>query len=323
MKTIVIYTGDAITSGIVAQCMWIHTTFEMSQRRIVVIWFKVRLFSSPSSSWIFISYHSDHRFRTICSEENDRVLYLQSHTVSKGTSSSALLIKRVEYLLLFLGRRNSTDLLTHMRDSPDISIPVSTAVQDTLPTEFTTASTSSPNNVSLQMNTQSLPSPSQAFETVVPSYFSGDHIYHRLKYLERLLDCSLATAAVIHFSGNTLADILTPRAQDTLYALLALNMLLTSSKPRVRDTPAHSASSDFDIGNDQCPFHHSLPPLPNSSPLVLSTACTINISISMDYKLNVLFSWTAFAVFSVSFLAFFIINFSGFSGCEKDVGGLS
>ena len=217
-----------------------------------------------------------------------------------------------------LGRRNSPDLLTHMCHNPDISTPVSTAVQDTLPTEFTT-SMSSPSDLSLQMNAQCLLSPSQAFGTIVPSYFSGDHIYHHLKYLERLLDRSLATAAVIPFSGNTLADILTPRAQDTLYALLALNMLVTSSKPRVRDIPAHSALSDFDIGNDQCPFHHSLPPPPNSGPdVVPSTACRINISISMDYNLNVLF-----AVVGISFLAFFIINLSGLSSCGKNVGGLS
>jgi hypothetical protein len=72
---------------------------------------------------------------------------------------------------------------------------------------------SNPSNEHLQTNVLFLP---QSPQPISPSHFSEDrdHTQHNIKYLE-LLDSSLATAAVIQFSGNTLADVLTPRAYDT------------------------------------------------------------------------------------------------------------
>ena len=84
----------------------------------------------------------------------------------------------------------------------------------TAPTEIANKSNSS--DVHLQMNALS---PPQSPQPISPSHLSGDHTHHNIKYLEQLLDSSLATVADIQFSGNTLADVLTPRAYNTFKAL--------------------------------------------------------------------------------------------------------
>jgi hypothetical protein len=141
-------------------------------------------------------------------------------------------------------------------------------------------------------------SPPQSPQPTSPSHLSRDHIRHNIKHLELLLDSSLATVSVIQFSGNTLADVLTPRAYDTLkalYALAALDAAASSTKPRGSDTPTSFPFSD--IGND-CPSssNHSSP-LPNSSLAVPRTASgRIHISISVDYVID--FSWAGFVAVS-------------------------
>jgi hypothetical protein len=135
--------------------------------------------------------------------------------------------------------------------------------------------------------------PHQSPQPISPSHFSEDHTHHNIKYLEQLLHSSLATVAVIQFSGNTLADVLTPRAYDTfktLYALADLDAPTSSSKPKGSEIPTRSTFSD--IGND-CPCSSNRsPPLPNSSLAVPRTG-KIHISISVDYVM--LFSWAGLA----------------------------
>ena len=167
----------------------------------------------------------------------------------------------------------------------------------TAPTEI--AKSSNPSNVCLQTNALS---PPQSPQPISPSHFLGDHTHHYIKHLEQLLDSSLATVAVIQFSGNTLADVLTPRAYNTfkaLYALADLDAPASSTKARGSEIPARSAFSG--IGND-CPnSSNRSPPLPNSSLAVPRTG-RIHISIPMDYV--ILFSWAGLAV--VSCFVFFL-----------------
>ena len=109
------------------------------------------------------------------------------------------------------------------------------------------------NNVHLQTNALYTP---QSPQHTSPSQFSGDHTHLNIKHLEQLLDSSLATVAVIQFSGNTLADVLTPRAYDTfkaLYALAALDAPASSStnlKSRESETPTLSTFSDIVDSNN-------------------------------------------------------------------------
>jgi hypothetical protein len=146
------------------------------------------------------------------------------------------------------------------------------------------------NNAHLQTNALS---PPQSPQPISPLHYSGNHTHHHLKYLEQLLDSSLATVAVIQFSGNnTLADVLTPRTHDTfkaLYALAALDAPAStrSTKPGGNEIPTFS-----DIGKD-CPYSSNRsPPLPNSSPTVPGTG-RIYISISLDHVMH--FSCTGLA----------------------------
>ena len=123
--------------------------------------------------------------------------------------------------------------------------------------------------VHLQKNALSPPRSPQP-----PSHFSGDLTHHNIKYLEQLLDTSLATVAVIQFSGNTLADVLTPRAYDTfkaLHTLAAMDAAASGTKP-------YSS------------------PLLNSS-LAVSRTCKIHISISVDYV--IIFSGVGLAAVSI------------------------
>ena len=160
-----------------------------------------------------------------------------------------------------------------------------------IPTGPPTASTEF--NVHLQRNALS---PPQSPQHVSPSQFSGDHTHYNIKYLEQLLDSSLATVAVIQFSGNTLADVLTPRAYDSfkaLYALAALDAPASSStnlKSRESETPTLSTFSDI-VDSNNYPTNRS-PPLPNSS-LAVPRTRRIHISISVDYVM--LFSWAGLA----------------------------
>jgi hypothetical protein len=113
------------------------------------------------------------------------------------------------------------------------------------------------NNAHLQTNALS---PPQSPQPISPLHYSGNHTHHHLKYLEQLLDSSLATVAVIQFSGNnTLADVLTPRTHDTfkaLYALAALDAPAStrSTKPGGNEIPTFS-----DIGKD-CPYSSNRSP---------------------------------------------------------------
>ena len=92
---------------------------------------------------------------------------------------------------------------------------------------------------------------SQSPQPILPSHLSGDHTHHNMKYFERLLDSSLATIAVIQASANTLADVLTPRAYNTLkalYALAALDAASSSTNPKgseIDDSLYSSSSSSL------------------------------------------------------------------------------
>ena len=155
-------------------------------------------------------------------------------------------------------------------------------------------------------------SPSQSPQQ---SNFSGDDIHHNIKHLEQVQDSSLATDAVHQFSGNPLADILTPRVYDTfkaLYALAVLDAAASITNPRDDEIP--SRSNFPDIGND-CPYlSNRSPPFPNSTLAVPRTG-GIHISISVDNVM--LYLWAGLA--AVSFLIVFF-NFPRF--CERDATGL-
>ena len=182
---------------------------------------------------------------------------------------SAITQKYFEHVLLPLGPQNATG-------------------PPTAPTEIAKSNHS---NVHLQTNSPSL---SQFSQHISPSHISGDHTHHNIKHLEQLLDSSLATVAVIQFSGNTLADFLTPRAYDTLkalYALAALDGASSSTKPKRSEIPTRSTFSDTGNG---CPYlSNRSPPLPNSSFEVPRTG---RIGISVEYVM--LFSWAGLAVVS-------------------------
>ena len=124
-------------------------------------------------------------------------------------------------------------------------------------------------NVHLQTNAHSLP---QSPQPISPSYLSGDHTHCNIRYLEQLLDSSLATVAVIQFSGNTLAEVLTPRAYDTfkalyqaLYALAAFDSDAAASSTKPKGSVIPNRSNLSDIGDD-CPYlSNRSHPMPNSS----------------------------------------------------------
>ena len=155
---------------------------------------------------------------------------------------------------------------------------------------------SNPSNVDLQTNALF---PPQSPQPISPSHFSEDHTHRHIKYLEQLLDSSLATVAVIQFSGNTLAEVLTPRAYDTfkaLYALAALDAATSNNKPKGSEIPTRSTFSDI-IGNDCLHLSNRSPPFPNSSLAVPHTGRIHKpISVSMDSV--ILLSWVGLAAVS-------------------------
>ena len=176
------------------------------------------------------------------------------------------------------------------------------------PTGPPTASTEfNHNNVHLQTNALSTP---QSPQHISPSQFSGDHTtHHNIKYLEQLLDSSLATVAVIQFSGNTLPDVLTPRAYDSfkaLYALAALDSAPASStnlkSSRESEIPTLSTFSDILNCNDHHPSSNRSPLFPNSSYYAVPRTRRIHISISVDYVM--FFSWAGLAAVCFVFLFF-------------------
>ena len=203
--------------------------------------------------------------------------------------STSAIKTHVEYVLPPLGPQNATS-------SPP-----------TTPTEIAKSISS---NVHLQTNALSLPQSPQPI--ISPSHISGDHTHHNIKYLEQLLDSSLATVAVIQFSGNSSADVLTPRAYNALkalYTLAALDATASSTKPKRGEIPNCSSFSDIDN-------HFRVPsstPFTNSSFAVSSTG-RMHISISVDYVM--LFSWAGLAV--VSFL---VVFFNLPRLCEWDTTG--
>ena len=181
-------------------------------------------------------------------------------------------IQHVEYVLPSLGPQNATGS----------------------PTAPTKIAKSNPSSVYLQINALS---PPQSPQPIPPSHFSGDHTLHNIKHLEQPLDSSLATVAVIQFSGNTLADVLTPRAYDAfkaLYALADLDAPAPSTKARGSDSEIPTRSTFSDIGNDFPYSSNRSPPLPNPSLAVPRTG--IHISISVDYV--IFFSWAGLAAIS-------------------------
>ena len=184
-------------------------------------------------------------------------------------------IKHVECVLLPLGPQNATG-------PPRASAEIAESLRKA-------------SNVNLQTSALY---PPQSPQPILPSHLSGDHTYH----LEQLLDYSLATVAAIQISGSTMADVLTPRAYDTIKALYALAALdAAASKPRGSEIPFRSTSSEK---ADECPYSSNRsPPLPNSSFAVPRTVRMHgHVSISVDYV--VLISWAGLvAVFCV--LVFF------------------
>ena len=165
---------------------------------------------------------------------------------------------------------------------------------------------SNPSDVPLQNHAQS--PPDQSLRSISPSYLSGDHTHRDLKYLGRLLESSLATIAIIQFSGNTLADIFTPRANDSFKALCALapsDGPTSSTKSQVGDIPTRSDFSNTPTDSNK----PDSPPLPYSS-LAVSRTFRTHISISVGYE--VLFSWTGFV--AVSCLVFYVTNLPQFCG---------
>ena len=160
------------------------------------------------------------------------------------------------------------------------------------PTAPTEIAESNPSDVHLQTNALSPPQS--------PQHISPSHTHHNIKYLEQLLDSSLATAAVIQFSGNTSADVLTPRAYDALKALYALAALdAAASSTKLKRSEISNCSSFCD----------------NHRPLAVSSTGRVHISISVDYVM--LFSWAGLAV--VSFL---VVFFNLPRLCERDTTGL-
>ena len=87
-----------------------------------------------------------------------------------------------------------------------------------------------------------------------PPDTSSDRTYRDLEHLlEQLLDSSLATVAIIHFSGNRLADVLTPRARDAfkaLYALVALDVSFLSTNLKHTGGDPSTVSTSFSTRDD-------------------------------------------------------------------------
>ena len=256
------------SSRTVVPCIWIHSTQAVSELKIVetlshkllVSWFFRFFFffflHHFFSHHLAISYHSDYRPTII---DNEKGLHSQSHAVSSGMWALApSSITHVEYVLPPLGPQN-------VAGSP------------IAPTEIAES-----NSSNVYLKTNALPQP----QTIPPSHFSKDHTHHNIKYLEQLLDSSLATVAVIQFSGNTLADVLTPRAYDTfkaLYALADLDAPVLSTKARGSASEIPTRSTFSDVGND-FPYSSNLsPPLPPTPSLAVSRTGRIHISISVDY----------------------------------------
>ena len=160
-------------------------------------------------------------------------------------------------------------------------------------------------------------SPPQSPQPISPSHLSGDHTHHNIKYLEQLLDSSLATVAVIQCSGNPLADVITPRAYNTfkaLYALAALEAPASNTNLRGSEIPTRSESTFSDIDND-CPYSSTRsPPLPSTS-LVVPRTGRIHTSISVDYVM--LFSLAGLAAVSCLVVFFNLPRL-----CERDVNGV-
>ena len=220
------------------------------------------------SSNFAISYYLDHHPRII---GNENGIHSQSYAISNGMWALCAIchsIVDVEHILPPLGLQNATSPLTD-------------------PSEITK---SNPSNVH-QKN--ALPPP-QSPQPDSPSHFTGDHNHHsNVKYLEQLLDSSLATVAVIQISGNTLADVLTPRAYDAFKALTALDAAASSTKP-------YSSNR--------------LPPLLKSS-LAVSRSGKIHISIAVDYVM-------LFPLAGLAAISFLVVFFNFPRLCERNATGL-
>ena len=244
----------------------------------------VRCFSFLSpltlfSSNLAISYYSDH-----CPKSIEKVLHSQPRSISNGMWTLApSAIKHVEYVRLpALGPQHATGPLT-------LTAPTDIAKRN-------------PSNVHLQTNALS-PGPLQSPQPSSQSHISGDpghwHTHHNIKYLEQLLDSSLATVALIQISGSPLQDVLSPRAYNTfkaLYALAALDAPTSSTKPEESEIPTSFIFSD--IGN-RCPYScNRSPPLPNSTLVPVPRTGRIHVHVSISVAYVMLFSWAGLAAVS-------------------------
>ena len=165
---------------------------------------------------------------------------------------------------------------------------------------------SNSSNMYLQTNPLS---PPQSPQSISQSHLSGDHTYRKVKYLEQLLDSSLATVAVIQFSGNTLADVLTPRAYETFKALYALADLDAPALTQSTKNVGSEILSTFSHNCNDCPYSINFSPLfPNSSlagPSPRTGPGRIHISISVDHVIH--FLWAGLV--AVSFFVLFSVCF--------------
>ena len=167
--------------------------------------------------------------------------------------------------------------------------PVSTTVKHASPTEIAKSNYSNLNE-HLQTDTLSLP---QSTQPISPSHSARDQTHYDIKYLEQLLD---STVAVIpdQYPGHALADDLNPRAYDTFKARYALVALDSSITPRGSDTPTLSTVTFSDIGNNCLYSNNRSPPFPKSNLAVpRSGKIHVHISISAEYVMH--FSWAELA----------------------------
>ena len=179
------------------------------------------------------------------------------------------------------------------------------------PTAPTEIAKSNPSNVHLQTNALS---PSNLLN------LSHHQIsLETIKYLEQLLNSSLATVAAIQFSGNTLANVLTPRAYDTnkaLYALAALDIPTLSTTPRESDTPTRSTFSD--IGNNSLCSSNRSPPLPNSNLVVPCTGRIVIYIYQSLRSMSYIFRWPDWRLSAVFFIFFSIcLGIGKGSSCKR------
>ena len=176
----------------------------------------------------------------------------------------------------------------------------------------------SPRVIPVMCTCKRMPSPHPISSTYLTIRFLW-RPYHQIKYLEQLLNSSLATVAAIQFSGNTLANVLTPCAYDTnkaLYALAALDIPTLSTTPRESDTPTRSTFSD--IGNNSLCSSNRSPPLPNSNLVVPCTGRIVIYIYQSLRSMSYIFRWPDWRLSAVFFIFFSIcLGIGKGSSCKR------